>query len=229
MKILVVSCDKYSDLFEPFHYCMEKYWPNHPEIVYVTESIKNPYYRTECLNAEWTTRVLNAASKIDDDYILMMCDDVFIRKPVNKARIDYILDTIKALPNFCSISFISEWLPRASLMIVPIEGLVNIGWRAKDIYYNTVNCNLWKKDMLLKCLEGDPVTVDKFEYDSSKFNGNYYNSINGDWPINWGRENCKRLIGLVRGKWTQECVNFFNNENYKIDFSRRGVIQGDLW
>lgn len=46
MKILVCSCDKNVDLFLPFHHCMEKYWPTHPEIIYSTESVDNPYYRT---------------------------------------------------------------------------------------------------------------------------------------------------------------------------------------
>ncbi len=50
MKILVLSCDNYSDLFEPFHYCIEKYWPEHPEIIYTTETIINPYYKTICKN-----------------------------------------------------------------------------------------------------------------------------------------------------------------------------------
>ena len=52
MKILVISCDKYEDTFTPFHYCMEKYWPEHPEIFYSTESVINPYYKTIPFNAE---------------------------------------------------------------------------------------------------------------------------------------------------------------------------------
>lgn len=52
MKILVISCDKYGDTFEPFHHCMEKYWPDHPEIFYSTETVKNPYYETICKNSE---------------------------------------------------------------------------------------------------------------------------------------------------------------------------------
>ena len=50
MKILVLSCDKNKDLWEPFKHCIEKYYPNHPEIIYATETIKNPYYRTICYN-----------------------------------------------------------------------------------------------------------------------------------------------------------------------------------
>ena len=113
-----------------------------------------------------------------------MCDDVFIRKPVNLERINYLADTVKMLPDFCNLSFISEVRPRSDLTILPIANLTNVGFRQRDRYYNTVNCTLWKKDMLLKCLSGRPVFVDFFECDSSKFHGKYYTSINGDWPIN---------------------------------------------
>ena len=44
MQILVMSCDKNSDLWEPFYHCMEKYYPNHPEIIYAMETKQNPYY-----------------------------------------------------------------------------------------------------------------------------------------------------------------------------------------
>ena len=44
-KIIVISCDKNEDLFKPFYHCIEKYWPNHPEIVYSTESVVNPFYK----------------------------------------------------------------------------------------------------------------------------------------------------------------------------------------
>ena len=39
MKILVCSCDKNNDLWELFYHCMEKYWPDHPEVIYSTETV----------------------------------------------------------------------------------------------------------------------------------------------------------------------------------------------
>ena len=39
MIILVASCDKNGDIFEAFHHCIEKYWKNHPEIIYATETL----------------------------------------------------------------------------------------------------------------------------------------------------------------------------------------------
>lgn len=73
MKIFVAACDKNSDLFEPFHICMERYWPTHPEILYSTETITNPYYKTICKNyplSQWTKRVRESLWEIDDQVVL---------------------------------------------------------------------------------------------------------------------------------------------------------------
>ena len=80
MKILVLSCDKDIDIFDAFHHCMEKYYPNHPEIIYATESVNNPYYKTICKNYplnKWTRRIRETLEEIPDNEILIMIDDVF--------------------------------------------------------------------------------------------------------------------------------------------------------
>ena len=73
MTILVCSCDKDYDLFEPFHHCIEKYWKDHPEIIYATEKIKNPYYKTISIDEpleKWTKRIRKTLNLIDDKEIL---------------------------------------------------------------------------------------------------------------------------------------------------------------
>ena len=105
MKMLVLSCDKCEDLFEPFHHCMEKYYPNHPEIIYITETIKNPYYKTICKDypiEQWTLRIREALKEIDDDQILTIMDDFFIRQPVDEKRIEYLSTQLKGnIASFC--------------------------------------------------------------------------------------------------------------------------------
>lgn len=236
MRILVLSCDKYADLFEPFYYCMEKYWPNHPEIIYSTESIVNPHYKTICKNYpnnEWTRRIYDTIKDWDDEYIITLCDDVFIRKPVNNDRLNYLYDVVKKLDNFCSLTFISERRNHPNINIKELSDYKNVGIKTRDTWKNSVNATIWNRKNLLKALTGTKnkhTDIWKFESDPDRFyDFNYYSSINGDWPINWGREFGGSHIALQKGKWTRECVDFFNSENYEIDFSKRGIIKGDLY
>ena len=98
MKIVVFSCDKCKDTFNAFHHCLEKYYPKHPEVIYITETIKNPYYKTICKNYPvdlWTKKIREALKEIDDDKILLMTDDNFIRQPVDVERIKYVEKNLK--------------------------------------------------------------------------------------------------------------------------------------
>ena len=104
-KILVMSCDRYlpytSDLF---HHCIEKYWKNHPQVYYCTESVNNKYYPTIHSNhpvSEWTKRVYECLDQIDSDIVLVCPDDTFFRKQVNEQVLDklcsYIDDKLIAI------------------------------------------------------------------------------------------------------------------------------------
>jgi len=98
MVTLVCSCDKDEDLFEPFHHCIEKYWKNHPEIIYATKNIKNPFYKTISKNYpldKWTKRIRETLKEIHDNEILLMIDDIFIRKPVDTKRIEIAKTNLK--------------------------------------------------------------------------------------------------------------------------------------
>ena len=69
MVIVVSSCDKNQDIFYAFYHCMEKYWKDHTEIIYITETVQNPYYKT--INKDypielWTRRIREALQEIED-------------------------------------------------------------------------------------------------------------------------------------------------------------------
>ena len=140
MKILVASCDKNEDLFEPFHHCLEKYWPNHPEVIYSTETIKNPYYKTICKNysiEKWTTRIKETACEIDDRYILLMCDDIFL--------IDYVDDfKVNSLIKYFDRNTASINLHKSGdHNNIKIDELVSER-SEKGNYKTSVMCSLWK-------------------------------------------------------------------------------------
>ena len=110
MKILVASCDKDTDIFDAFHYCMEKYWKNHPEIIYATETVQNPYYKTISYDIPlelWTKRMRKTIEDIDDDKILFMVDDCFIRDYVDVDRINYVEENLK--DNIALFNFEKSW------------------------------------------------------------------------------------------------------------------------
>ena len=217
-KIVVMSCDKNEDLWKPFYLCMEKYWKGHPEIIYSTETKVNPYYKTICRNYpidKWTLRVRDTIKDLPCKHILLMVDDLFIREQVDN---DFIWDLQKYfVQNVASInfefSFDKDDIPYDKyLMIRNPYGKFKL----------SCMCQMWKKSYMLKLFTKayDPWIFEK--KNEHKFFA-YLISRNGDF-LNWGKKREDWRWGVVKGKWTRECKEFFDKEGIEIDYSIRGFI-----
>ena len=211
-----MSCDKNQDLFKPFYLCMEKYWKDHPEIIYCTETIDNPYYKTIHSNypiEKWTKRVYEAAKDLPCKNILLMVDDLFIREKVDSKFIDslqqYIGRDIASL-NF-EFSFDKD--------DIPLDKFVSMR-NPRGKFKLSCMCQLWQKRVILDLfnVELDPWTFEK------KNHAKYYTYLISRYGnfLNWGKKKDDWKFGLVRGKWTKECKEFFDNEGIEIDYSIRG-------
>ena len=91
--VLVASCDKYADLLGPFSGLWRKFWPDCPfEIVLVTETA--PKGEAYCFDrvvscgrgGNWCSRLVRALDAIATPFVLMLCDDYYLEKPVDTAR-----------------------------------------------------------------------------------------------------------------------------------------------
>lgn len=218
MKILVLSCDKNEDLFYPFHHCIEKYYPDHPKIIYATETIKNPYYETISKNyplEKWTKRIRETLKEIPDNEILLLMDDIFIRRPVDTKRIDYARANLKG--NIAMFNFEKVFNPKDKE-----SGLDGFKIRQKGSDYElSIMCGLWNKEKLIHILEkdSDPWSV---EYNQDTKGYDYL--INSeDYIIDWGYKYMS-TVGVTKGKWAREIVDFFKKEGIEIDYEKRGFI-----
>lgn len=216
MKILVLSCDKNQDTFEPFHHCMEKYWPDHPEVIYSTETIGNPYYKTICINyplEKWTNRIKRTLDVIDDNKILVMVDDRFIRKPVDIERINYSCEILSG--NIACINY-EQSFDKKDIN----TNFIQFKKRTHGSEYEvSIMCGLWDRDKLKDVL-GSARTPWSVELDPKPCGYDFY--INsGDLIIDWGYRTFT-YAGIIKGKWCREVVPFFEKEGIKINYKLRG-------
>lgn len=212
MKILVCSCDKNEDTFIPFHHCIEKYWQDHPEIIYTTESVTNPYYRTICKNEPiWTRRIRETLNEIEDNQILLMVDDIFIRDYVDTKRIEYLQSQLKG--NIAMFNF------EKSFDSNDIETNVD-GFKKRNRgsnYELSIMCGLWDKEKLLNVIKDDS-SIWEVEYKQNTCGYDYY--INsGEYIIDWGYRTWQ-YVGICKGKWTKETLEFFKKEKIEIETNR---------
>lgn len=216
MKILVMSCDKNKDIFDAFHHCMEKYYPNHPEIIFATETVKNPYYKTICKNYPldlWTKRMRETLDEVDDDKILFINDDLFIRQPVDEERLKYVEDNLKgniALFNF-EKSFDSED-KESKYKGFKIRN-------PKGIAITSIMCGMWQKDKLRTIFN---ITCQPWEVERLNIAHDFEYYINsGDYIIDFGYV-FPKPFSIHRDKWCREIIPFFEKEGIEMDYSTRG-------
>ena len=218
MKLVVLSCDKNQDIFDAFHHCMEKYYPEHPEIIYITETIKNPYYKTIFSDIEldkWTKRIREALKQIDDEQILIMIDDFFIRQPVDVERIKYLSTQLKG--NIATFCFEKSYDKNDEE--TEVKGMKKRQHGAP--YEVALNCGLWQKDKLIDILKGE---YTPWQVEGNQDNCGYDHYINsGDYIIDWGYVTWKPT-GIFKGKWCKNIIPFFEKEGIKIDYDTRGFF-----
>lgn len=217
MVIVVSSCDKNADIFYAFYYCMEKYWKEHPEIIYVTETIQNPYYKTINKNYPvelWAKRMREALKEIKDNHILLMADDLFIREPVDTKRLKEAEELIKG--NVALVN-LEKCFNETDKEVAP-----GFKMRAKKTPYElSLMCGIWDKEKLINVLSKD---TDCWSIEIEQDTKGYDYLINGgDFIINFGYEYMKHC-GLKKGKWCKEVIPFFEKEGIEMNYEARGFF-----
>ena len=212
MKILVLSCDKNVDTFQGFYHCMEKYYPNHPEVIYATETVVNPYYKTICKNypvEKWTKRIRETLAEIDDEKILLMIDDCFIRRPVDIDRLNYVSENLTG--NIAMFNFEKSF--DKGDMSCEFEGFKKR--RHGSSYEVSLMCGLWNKEKLINVLSFADTNPWQVEFSQPNCGYDYY--INsGDFIIDWGYHTTGVWFGKRKGAWCQEAIDFFKSEGINI-------------
>lgn len=219
MKILVMSCDRYStDTFELFHHCAEKYWPEHPEIIYCTETVVNPYYRTINSNypvQQWTKRLEECLNQIQDNIVLVCPDDTFFRKTVN-------IKTIEKLMSFIDDQLIAINL-EPPLDCTPCNEVLSIR-RPNGPWLTSMMPQLWNRKKLIELIHGKNMSPREAEHLGQNLPYSFGIIATGYKDIDFGKRPRIYAYGIVEGKWAREMIDFCKKEGISIDFEKLGFF-----
>ena len=101
MSLLVMSCDRYADLWNPMSDCLKTFWPDCPfEILLSTESL-NPAPETAYQrvihsgSAAWSGRLLDTLNAIETPYTMLLLDDLWPCQSISTAAIERMLDLME--------------------------------------------------------------------------------------------------------------------------------------
>lgn len=220
--LIVNSCDSYEDTWYPFFKLLKKYWPNLKyDIVLNTETKRFSYEglnirtikATSKINQIWSNRLYNVLKKINTEFVIIMCDDFFIREPVDQKRIDYCINNFDK----DTATFNFEKTYSCEDINCSLEGFK---LRPDNSTYRlSCQAGIWNRIKLMELLD---CNMNPWEWETSNPKNNYKFYINcGNFIINYGYENHK-WMGICKGKWVINDVKpLFKKENINIDFNLR--------
>lgn len=170
LSIIVLSCDKYSDLWSDFFMLRDKFWSDCDYKWYlVTESLSFEYPGVSVINTgknlNWTGRLKFALSQIKSQYIGWYLDDFFISERVDNIQIHQLVDKmVSDNIDYINVSDVFDSLVKMPephkyydehLFVIPKHKKYGISTAAA----------LWNKDYLRKILGDNDKNAWQFEID----------------------------------------------------------------
>lgn len=220
VSVLVMSCDAYEDIWEPFYTLFNKYWKCPYKVYFGTETKDNKHFTTIKTQGSWTARVRQTLEQIDTKYVIFLLDDFFLRNPVRQGIIDSAItqfDDNTAVFNF-----------ELNKDTKTIESPLN-GFRTRlnnQVYLCSCQPSLWDRKKLISLLQKD---MNAWEWETQIIDSPYKFNINvRELVFDIGYYAERKSWGIVQGKWAIECIDLFKKEKINVDFSKRGFFNKKL-
>lgn len=218
LSILVVSCDKYSDLWDTFFVLLEKYWPDCPYKIYFGSNFKKcehsraiPILIGE--DKSWTENVSAMLQSVPTKYVLIFLEDYYLSATPDTEKFRALLAYAVEHRIHCLR------LKDGRLAYKTVDkrlGLRRIEPGAP--YFFSASPAIWEKAVLERYLIPGYSAWD-FELKNSKnIRDRNLNFLN----LNYQFFQIKN--GVVKGKYLKSSVQFLNSIGIEPDTSKRGIL-----
>lgn len=217
MKVIILTCNKYSWLVPIFLHFYRKYWPDNPyqtEIVTETDHVNGTVFYNE--ETSWASRLINYLKQSKENKFLLFMEDFIIEKQIDTKRIRHAEELCKGNVGCVRVVETNKWFNYA----------INIGIKGFREYpldrgYSlSLTSAIWQKQFLLKGLrEGENAW--QTECDGSK----RFKELKSEWRILWSETPIINYYGgglMSRGKvrlpvakWALEDLIKGNENNFR--------------
>lgn len=227
LAILVLSCDKYSDLWDDFFNLKERFWSDCPYPCYLaTDTLDYQRDGVKLIHfgniRTWSICARKALEQIEEPYVALFLEDAFIYKKIDTSIVASNLQ-------FCidhKSDFLTMERNRMEKALTPEDQVTPHIWRIyrHRKYGIDTSAAIWKKNFLMKELEKEDCNAWQFEVNYCKeaeseegLQGNIF--FDDRQPFNISPVEVVRV-----GKLNPLALRFFKKQGYTIDTSKRGKL-----
>ena len=236
--ILINTCDKFEDCWNPFFKLFKLYWPDCSGSVFLNTEFKDYSYPglkiipvKGCVGksykgnfATWSQCLKWALKKMDSDIVLYMQEDYFLKAPVKNDLVEKYVQLMVKHPDIKCIHLTDQ----------AVRAFEKSEWENLDIVeYNQlcrVSCQaaLWRKDELYALIREyeDAWQFEEFGSQRSAVMKSMYLCVSRNLvKLNQFEIIPYIFTGIVQGRWFEESVPLFEKHGIKMDFSKRGMLK----
>lgn len=170
MTMLIMSCDKFSDLWDGHVQLLEQYWGNRGMKTYLVTDKKsdkifdNVTVLSTGSDKEWSERLKSALEQVTTDYVFLTLDDYFLIRPVSNQKIANILSIMENDGYDYVRLFLRPKCPKKS-KISKYDKFYKINTRNR--YSVNLYAGIWKKSFIEKTIQ-EPRNAWQFEVSLSR-------------------------------------------------------------
>lgn len=187
--IVVPSCDKYSDLWEPLFLTLRLRWESCPFHIYlVSNYLTCPAEGVDTIKVgtdlTWSSNLIKALVSVPCEYVLLFVDDLFLKENVNGKRVIELIEQCVS-NNWDYLRLNPTPGPKRTQSKGDGVGIILPG----DWYRSSTVLSVWKKEVLLDVLDPQEnawelevlggIRTDKYKYwfACTRWNLPYYNLV----------------------------------------------------
>lgn len=224
LAILVLSCDKYGDLWDDFFNLKERFWPDCPYPCYLATDTKE--YEREGVNLlhfgnirTWSICASKALEQIPEPYVALFLEDAFIYKKIDT---NIVAENLQFCIDY-KADFLTMERNRMEKKLTEKDQIVPHIWRIDrhKQYGIDTSAAIWDKEFLMAALKKDDCSAWQFEVNYCK-EAETKEGLQGDIYFDDRQPFNISPIEVVRlGEINPQAVRLYKKIGYSIDTSKR--------
>jgi len=219
--ILVISCDKYSDLWKPFFSIFWQRWPDCPYPVYLGSNYKT--YRDERVrpipvgkDQSWAQGLRRMLDHLNTEYIILFLEDLLIQKQVDTEAIGKLVRIVRErqLRSLRLVPSKIFFAKTQRVVDLPDLGVLLPG----ESYRVSTEVTIWRVDTLRRLLLPGFTAWD-FEYIGTKLGENMPDGFWTKYKPAIIYDHC-----VEKGKWRPEGLAICREAGVEVDLESRSAF-----
>lgn len=235
--LLINTCDKFEDCWEPFFKLFSIYWPNFQGKIYLNTEYKEYSYpgldiisvkgcekKKDAHLITWSECLIRALNTIEEDIVLYMQEDYFLKDYVKNDIVEKYVQLMKQAADVHAI-YLTDQSGETGAPSAKYDKLVNV--ISKQRYKVNCQAGLWQKEVLLSYLRPheNAWQFEEFGSKRSAILKHHFYAVDKNWVVLNKFEIIPYVFtGIIGGMWKEEVVPLFEKHGITINYSKRGFV-----